>query len=45
MNANKIAEKVFDEFNQILNNLSENINFEEHFIIYQEVVEENSSPT
>jgi hypothetical protein len=27
MYANKIAEKVFDEFDQILNNLSENLDF------------------
>jgi hypothetical protein len=36
MNANKIAERVFDELNRILNNLSENINFEEHFDIKHE---------
>lgn len=31
LNANQIAEGVFDEFNQILNNLSENVDFEDHF--------------
>lgn len=29
--ANKIAEKVFDEFDQILNNLSDCLGFEDHF--------------
>ena len=31
MYAHKIAEKVFDEFNQILNNLSDHLGFEDHF--------------
>jgi hypothetical protein len=33
MYANKIAEKVFDEFDQILNNLSDNLDFAQHFDI------------
>jgi hypothetical protein len=33
MYAHKIAEKVFDEFNQILNNLSDHLGFEDHFNI------------
>ncbi len=33
MNANQIAEGVFDELNQILNNLSESIDFELYFNI------------
>lgn len=31
--ANKIADKLFDEFDQILNNLSDNIDFDQHFEI------------
>lgn len=31
INANQIAEGVFEELNQILNNLSENVDFEDHF--------------
>lgn len=34
--ANKIAENVFDDFDVILNNLSDFINFEEHFDIKNE---------
>lgn len=36
MYANKIAEKVFDEFDLILNNLSDCIDFENHFDISKE---------
>jgi hypothetical protein len=34
--ANKIAENVFDDFDLILNNLSDCINFEDHFDIKNE---------
>lgn len=34
--ANKIAEKIFDEFDLILNNLSDNIDFEDHFDLNKE---------
>jgi hypothetical protein len=33
--ANKIAEKMFDEFDSILNNLSDNIDFQQHFDDYE----------
>jgi hypothetical protein len=36
INANQIAEGVFDEINQILNNLSESIDFDIHFDITKE---------
>jgi hypothetical protein len=31
MHANMIAEGIFDELNQVLNNMSEKVNFDEHF--------------
>jgi hypothetical protein len=31
MHANMIAEGVFDELNLVLNNMSEKVNFDEHF--------------
>lgn len=42
MYAHKIAEKVFDEFDQILNNLSEHLGFEDHFDV-SEIITHNSS--
>jgi hypothetical protein len=36
MYANKISEKVFDEFDLILNNLSDNIIFDQHFDLNRE---------
>jgi hypothetical protein len=33
MYAHKIAEKVFDEFDQIINSLSDSLGFEDHFNI------------
>jgi hypothetical protein len=36
LNANQIAEGLFDEFNVILNNFSENVDFENHFDINRE---------
>jgi hypothetical protein len=36
MYANKISEKVFDEFDLILNDLSDNVSFDNHFTMEQE---------
>jgi len=36
MYANKISEKVFDEFDLILNDLSDNLNFDRHFTMDRE---------
>lgn len=38
MYANKIAEKVFDDFNHILNNLSDAVGFSNHFEIGREQI-------
>ena len=40
MYANKIAEKVFYEFDHILNDLSHSINFESHFDVSKETTSE-----
>jgi hypothetical protein len=36
MHANMIAEGVFDELNQVLNNMSEKVNFDQHFDVGME---------
>jgi hypothetical protein len=41
MYAHKIAEKVFDEFDQIINSLSDSLGFEEHFNI-SKIIERES---
>ena len=42
-NAYSISEKVFDEFNVILNNLTENVDFKEHFHISEEIVDNDTT--
>ena len=45
MYAHKIAEKVFDEFDQILNSLSDFLGFEDHFNVSDLISPENPSLT
>jgi hypothetical protein len=43
MYAHKIAEKVFDEFDLILNGLSDSLGFEQHFNIATNIEKESGS--